>query len=178
MLHRIEAGSDQSASELLPLVYTELRHLAAAKLAHEPPGQTLQPTALVHAAWLRLVSADQQTWQNRGHFFAAAAEAMRRILVENARRKRQLKRGGNWQRIDFAELDLPAASPDDKLLLVDEALTELESAAPLAAEVVKLLYYVGLKHAEAAQALNTSERTVRRHWAYAKVWLYQRMRPG
>ena len=162
--------------DLLPLVDEELRRLAASRLANEPQGQTLQATALVHEAWLRLVSAEHQTWQNRGHFFAAAAEAMRRILVENARRKKQLKRGGQWQRIDWEGLDLAGLEPEERMLAVDEALEELAQMSQVEAEVVKLHFFVGLEHKEIAALLQISERTVYRYWDFAKAWLYQRLR--
>jgi RNA polymerase sigma factor (TIGR02999 family) len=173
LLRGLQEGGTEGASELMPLIYQELRRLAAWKMAREPAGQTLQPTALVHEAWLRLVSSEHQNWQNRRHFLGAAAEAMRRILVENARRKRQAKRGGTWQRIELAGLDLPQVTPEDKDLLVNEALEEFTRLAPIEAEVVKLHYYVGLSHAETAQLLGLSERTVKRHWAFARVWLYR-----
>jgi RNA polymerase sigma factor (TIGR02999 family) len=176
MLSRIKPEDPQSSEVLLPLVYAELRRLAAFKMANEQPGQTLQATALVHEAWLRLVSSEQQNWQNRAHFFGAAAEAMRRILVENARRKHQLKRGGKWQRVNWEGLDLPGLEPDDRILAVDEALTELAKEGPLEAEVVKLRFFAGLEHAEIAAILKLSERTVHRYWSFAKVWLYERLR--
>jgi RNA polymerase sigma factor (TIGR02999 family) len=173
LLARLKPGDPNSSEELLPLVYQELRRLAAARMANEHPGQTLQATALVHEAWLRVTSSEPQRWDNRGHFFAAAAEAMRRILVENARRKRQLKRGGNWRRIDWEGFDLPGLEPDDRVLAVDEALTELARVGPVEAEVVKLRFFAGLEHAEIAVLLDLSERTVHRYWAFSKVWLYQ-----
>ncbi|HYG36247.1 MAG TPA: sigma-70 family RNA polymerase sigma factor [Clostridia bacterium] len=175
ILASLNPDDPRSSEELLPLVYQELRRLAAARMAQEPPGQTLQATALVHEAWLRLVSSEQRSWQNRGHFFGAAAEAMRRILVENARRKRQLKRGGNWHRVDWEGLEIPELGPDDRLLAIDEALDELTKVGPVEAEVVKLHFFVGLEHAEIAALLNLSERTVHRYWAFAKVWLFQRL---
>lgn len=161
----------RNATELLPLVYQELRRFAAAKLSRELPGQTLQATALVHEAWLRLHCSEQQSWQNRAHFFSAAAEAMRRILVEAARRKHQLKRGGQWRRVEWDSLDLPAMSQDDRVLAVDEALDELAQVSPVEAEVVKLRFFAGLEHTEIATVLKLSERTVHRYWAFAKVWL-------
>jgi RNA polymerase sigma factor (TIGR02999 family) len=173
LLNEVTAGKGQAASELLPVVYEELRRLAAAKMAREPPGQTLQATALVHEAWLRLVAPGSQTWQNRAHFFGAAAEAMRRILVENARRKRQLKRGGQWERVELKESQLSGASVDDKILLVDEALAALAKEDPVEVKVVELHYFVGLNHREIAEVLGVSERTVKRYWAYARVWLYR-----
>lgn len=176
ILAGLGAGHSGAASELLPLVYDELRHLAASKLAREKPGQTLQATALVHEAWLRLVNSEQQNWQNRSYFFAAAAEAMRRILVESARRKCQLKRGGQYIKVDLEGIDLPAVPPDEQTLLVDEALQALAKEDPVEAEVVKLHFFVGLKHAEIAEVLGLSERTVKRYWAFAKVWLFQHIR--
>ena len=173
VLEAVGAGDDKAAEKLLPLVYEELRRLAAAKMAQQPPGQTLQATALVHEAYLRLVGADRQDWADRHHFFAAAAEAMRHILVDAARRKQCAKHGGQQQRLDVDQLDIAAAAADDKLLLVNEALEKLALEDPLRAEVVKLRYFVGLTHAESAQVLNLSEKTVRRHWDFARVWLYQ-----
>jgi RNA polymerase sigma factor (TIGR02999 family) len=172
VLEAVGAGDDKAAEKLLPLVYEELRHLAAARMAQQPPGQTLQATALVHEAYLRLVGADRQDWADRHHFFAAAAEAMRHILVDAARRKQCAKHGGRQQRLDVDQLDI-ATAVDDKLLLVNEALEKLALEDPLRAEVVKLRYFVGLTHAESAQVLNLSEKTVRRHWDFARVWLYQ-----
>jgi RNA polymerase sigma factor (TIGR02999 family) len=174
-LRALEAGDAHASEELLPLVYDELRRLAAWKMALESPGHTLQATALVHEAWLRLVGSEPQRWQNRAHFLGAAAEAMRRILVESARRKRQLKRGGQWQRIPLEGLDLPAVAPDDKVLLVHEALEELAKLDPVEAQVVKLHYFAGLNHAEIGELLGLSERTVKRYWSYAKVWLYRQI---
>lgn len=175
LLNALSAGQAQAAEEILPLVYQELRRLAAWKMAHEPAGQTLQPTALVHEAWLRLVSRDHQNWQNRNHFMAAASEAMRRILVDQARRKQQVKRGGDWLRVDWEGLDLAEVTPDEKILLVHEALDELARLAPKEAEVVKLHVFVGLDQMEIAQILNLSQRTVKRYWAFAKVWLFRYM---
>jgi len=176
LLATLQPGDPQSASALLTLLYDELRRLALAKMANEAPGQTLQATALVHEAWLRLVSAEHQNWQNRAHFFGAAAEAMRRILVENARRKRQLKRGGKWQRIEWEGLDIPGLEPDDRVLAVDEALEELARMSPAEAEVVKLRFFGGLEYSEIAVLLKLSERTVHRYWSFAKVWLYEYLR--
>src|SRR5262249_55083616 len=154
ILSAIERGDEQAAGQLLPLVYDELRKLAAQKLAHEKPGQTLQATALVHEAYLRLVGTDAaQPWDGRGHFFAAAAEAMRRILVERARRKRSLKRGGDAVRADLKEVDIAAPEADDEILAIDEALTGLAAADPRAAELVKLRYFAGLSLPEAARTL-------------------------
>ena len=173
ILEAIEQGDSKAADALLPLVYQELRRLAAQKMAQQPPGQTLQATALVHEAYLRLVASENQSWDHRGHFFAAAAEAMRHILVDNARRKQRAKHGGTMQRLDLDEIEIAAEPDDEKLLLVHEALDKLAADDPVKAEVVKLHYFVGLTHAETAQVLNLSEKTVRRHWNFARVWLYQ-----
>jgi RNA polymerase sigma factor (TIGR02999 family) len=176
LLSAIHAGDPHAADRLLPLVYAELRRLAAGKLAHERPGQTLQPTALVHEAYLRLVDVEQaQHWNGRGHFFAAAAEAMRRILVEQARRKRRLRHGGGRQRIDLDRAEPSAEGPDEELLALDEALGRLAAEEPAAAAVVKLRYFAGLTAEETAEALGVSVRTVNRHWAFARAWLYQRL---
>lgn len=171
------AGDDpHAAAEILPLVYAELRKLAAHKMAHEASGHTLQATALVHEAWLRLVPADHQSFQNRGHFFAAAAESMRRILIEHARKKSRLKRGGDQARLNLDDLDLAAAPPDDKLLLVDEALKQLEREAPDKARIVVLKFFGGLTNQQVAEILQVTERTVERQWAFAKAWLFQNIR--
>jgi RNA polymerase sigma factor (TIGR02999 family) len=163
----------KAAEELLPRVYAELRRLAAAKMAHQPPGHTLQPTALVHEAYLRLAKSGCGEWANRAHFFAAAAEAMRQILVESARRKRALRHGGGQQRVEVEEQPIAVEVEDEKILEVNEALELLRLHDPTKAEVVKLRYFVGLNHAEIAEVLGVSEKTVQRYWAYAKVWLYQ-----
>ena len=176
ILDAIEKGDPKAAEELLPLVYEELRRLARAKMAQQPPGQTLQATALVHEAWLRLVHSDRPRWQGRTHFFAAAAEAMRHILVDAARRKQRVKHGGSQQRVDANEVEISAGTDDEKLLLVHEALEKLALEDPLRAEVVKLHFFVGLTHAEAAEVLHLSEKTVRRHWNFARVLLYQTIR--
>jgi len=173
LLEAVGAGEQPAAEELLPLVYDELRRLAAAKMAKEAPGQTLQPTALVHEAWLRLIGVEEAHFQNRGHFFAAAAEAMRRILVERARRKQRVRHGGALERVNANEVDLATDVPDDKLLQVHEVLDELEQEDRLQAQVVKLRFFVGLNTGEVARALGMSERTVRYRWAHAKAWLYQ-----
>jgi RNA polymerase sigma factor (TIGR02999 family) len=173
ILHAIEQGDPQAASQLLPLVYDELRQLAAHRLAHQTPGQTLQPTALVHEAYLRLVDDPEgHDWDSRGHFFAAAAEAMRRILVENARRKGRRKRGGGRARLDLGaaeEVAVPEVRED--LLALDEALTKLASVDPQAAQLVQLRYFAGLPIPEAARALGVSPRTADRLWAFARAWL-------
>jgi RNA polymerase sigma factor (TIGR02999 family) len=174
ILSALAQGDPQAGSRLLPLVYDELRKLAAQKLAHETPGQTLQPTALVHEAYLRLVGAEPEThWENRGHFFAAAAEAMRRILVENARRKQCQKHGGGVarQELDPDQITAPAIRED--LLALDEALTKLAAANPQAAQLVQLRYFAGLSIPEAAQTLGIAPRSADRIWAYARAWLHQ-----
>jgi RNA polymerase sigma factor (TIGR02999 family) len=172
ILAAIEQGDPRVAAQLLPLVYSELRRLAAQKLAHEGPGQTLQATALVHEAYLRLVDVDQaQDWNSRGHFFAAAAEAMRRILVENARRRGRLKHGGTRVRTDFLDADLSIQSPPDEVLAIDEVLERLGAEDSHAAELVKLRYFAGLSVEEAAEALGLSRATAYRHWTYARAWV-------
>ena len=176
ILNAAQPGKGVAAQELLPLVYQELRRLAASKLAGERPGQTLQPTALVHEAWLRLGGAGGGPWQNRGHFFAAAAEAMRRILVENARRKQRLKRGGQLQRVDIENIELPAPMPDEELLALDEALKALAEAEPRATQIVNLCFFVGLTQAQAAKELGLSVATVERSWAFARAWLFREIR--
>jgi RNA polymerase sigma factor (TIGR02999 family) len=173
ILESIEHGDPKAADELLPLVYGELRRLAAAKMAREPPGQTLQPTALVHEAWLRLGADAQPNWQNRSHFLAAAAEAMRRILVESARRKLRLKRGGRQERVELEESAIAAPAEDEKILQVHEALNTLATEDPQKAEIVKLRFFVGLGHDEIAALLGVNEKTVRRHWEVAKVRLFE-----
>jgi RNA polymerase sigma factor (TIGR02999 family) len=176
ILDRVQQGEAQAADELLPLVYEELRKLAASKMAHEAAGQTLQPTALVHEAWLRLAGDGNQQWNSRGHFFAAAAEAMRRILVENARRKRALRHGGGQERVDLSEVE-PAAEPsDERVLEVHEALDELARLDPRQAEVVKLRYFLGMKVDEIATLQRVSEKTVQRQWTHARVWLFEHIR--
>ena len=175
ILDRVDQGDPKAASELLPLVYEHLRQLAAHKMANEAAGHTLQPTALVHEAWLRLVGAENQRWENRAHFFAAAAEAMRRILVESARRKRRLKRGGEMERVNVDEVDLPLPMPDEELLALDEALERLVAFNARAAELVKLCFFVGLTQEQAARELNVSISTAERLWAFARAWLYQEM---
>jgi RNA polymerase sigma factor (TIGR02999 family) len=178
LLNAIEQGDPHAASQLLPLVYDELRQLAAQRLAQEPPGQTLQPTALVHEAYLRLVGEGKPRWDSRGHFFAAAAEAMRRILVDQARRRAAQKRGGGVRRVPWDDQFAVAEHPDDDLLALDEALGELEQHDPQAAGLVKLRYFSGLSHQEAAEALGISRRVADRLWAVAKAWLYQRLHQG
>jgi RNA polymerase sigma factor (TIGR02999 family) len=177
ILKAIEQGDPHGAGQLLPLVYEELRRLAAARLASEKPGQTLQPTALVHEAYLRLVGAgDDPFWENRRHFFAAAAEAMRRILVENVRRKRRLKRGGGMQRVDLQQVEAPTADRPDDLQAIGEALDLLAKEDPKKAELVKLRFFAGLSVEDAARCLGVSRATADRYWAYARAWLYDRTR--
>jgi RNA polymerase sigma factor (TIGR02999 family) len=176
ILSAIEQGDPHAAGQLLPLVYDELRALAAQKLAQEKPGQTLQATALVHEAYVRLVGQDSaQQWANRGHFFAAAAEAMRRILVENARRKRGPKHGGGRARQDLDGLELAAPPLNEDLLALDEALSRLTEKDPVKAELVKLRHFAGLTIEEAAKALGVSMTTANRYWAYARAWLHQQI---
>jgi RNA polymerase sigma factor (TIGR02999 family) len=172
LIDAAEAGDPQAAAELLPLVYDELRKLAAARMAEERPGQTLTATALVHEAYLRLLGSEPpQGWHGRGHFFAAAAKAMRRILVEAARGKGRAKRGGDWQRVDFEELDPATSVSPDQLVALDDALRSLAALDRLAGELVKLRYFAGLALDQAAAALNISTATAYRHWAYARAWL-------
>jgi RNA polymerase sigma factor (TIGR02999 family) len=176
ILDRVQQGEVKAAAELLPLVYTELRKLAAHKMASQSPGQTLQPTALVHEAFLRLTGGQRDRWQGQVHFFRAAAEAMQHILIENARRKSRWKRGGRLERVELEEIDLAAESPPDTLLVVDEALERLAQEDEPKAELVKLRFYVGLTNAEAAQVLGLSEATVKRYWEYARAWLLEEIR--
>jgi RNA polymerase sigma factor (TIGR02999 family) len=172
ILQALRQGDAKAAEDLLSAVYGELRRLAAHKMAPEAPGQTLQPTALVHEAWLRLGADAQPPWQNRAHFFAAAAEAMRRILVERARQRAALKRGGGAERVGLDELEIPMpVADDDRLLAVDEALERLAAHHPRQAELVKLRYFVGMTFEEAASVLNISVRTAKAWWAYARAWL-------
>ena len=176
ILQAVSAGDAHAAEELLPLVYDELRHLAAARMARESPGQTLQATALVHEAWLRLIGPNEIHWNGRGHFFGAAAEAMRRILLERARKKARLRHGGRLQRVDLDHVTLATQDSDDVIVAVNEALEKLAAEAPQKAEIVKLRYFAGLEHAEIAEVLGVSEPTVRRHWAYARSWLYAELK--
>jgi len=172
ILAAVGAGDKHAAEELLPLVYDELRRLAAARMAQESPGQTLQATALVHEAWLRLVGGDQSLWNSRGHFFGAAAEAMRRILVERARKKARVRHGGHLERVCLDQVTVATQDGDDVIVMMHEALEKLAAESPQKAEIVKLRYFGGLEHAEIAEVLGLSEPTVRRHWAYARSWLY------
>ena len=173
ILDAIQHGDSKAADELLPLIYDELRRLATHKMAYEAPGQTLQPTALVHEAWLRLVGEGDPGWQNRAHFFAAAAEAMRRILIDRARRKLACRRGGGQVRVELKESALEAPADDEKLLQVHDALEVLAAEDPQKAEIVKLRFFGGLSHEEIATVLSVNEKTVRRHWEVAKVRLFQ-----
>lgn len=177
VLQAVGRGEKQASEALLPLVYDELRRLAAARMAREAAGQTLQATALVHEAWLRLAEGGAQLWDNRGHFFGAASEAMRRILIDNARRKAALKHGGQQERIDITEIELADTTPDEKLLLINEALRELEVQHPERARVVVLKFFGGLTNREVAETLNTSERSVDRQWLCARNWLFRKLQP-
>jgi len=176
ILNSIGAGDPKAAEELLPLVYEELRRLAAAKMAQEKPGQTLQATALVHEAWLKLAGSDQQVWQGRSHFFAAAAEAMRRILVDKARRKDSLKRGANTRPVDLQETEIAVSAPPAEVLAVHDALDALVTTDPVSAQVVKLRYFVGMSFGEIADSMQLTERTVFRYWAFARSWLREAIR--
>jgi RNA polymerase sigma factor (TIGR02999 family) len=179
ILGLIEDGDAQAAKSLLPLVYDELRKLAAAKMAQEQPGQTLQATALVHEAYIRLVDVEKaQHWNSRGHFFAAAAEAMRRILIDNARRKASPMHGGDRRRVELSDLCSATEVPAEDLLSIDEALTKLTQANPSKAELVRLRFYAGMSVPEAAKALGVSVATAERHWAYARSWLYCELNSG
>jgi RNA polymerase sigma factor (TIGR02999 family) len=171
ILNATAQGDASGAGELLSLVYEELRRLAAAKMASENPGQTLQPTALVHEAWLRLTNDDKRQWNDRTHFFAAAAEAMRRILVDNARRKHAQRRGGGQQRTAMPEIACAAAENEDQILAVNEALEKFAALDEQKAELVKLRYFVGMTIEEAAEVLGISVATANRHWAFARAWL-------
>ena len=176
ILNAVQQGDPKATEELLPIVYEELRRLAAHKMAGEAHGHTLQATALVHEAWLRLVGSDQQSWQNRAHFFAAAAEAMRRILVDHARRKKSLKRGGDLEREELHDSILVLAAPPDELLAVHEALDQLAREDPPAAELVKLRYFLGMTMQESAAALGMAPRTAELLWTYARAWLRRQIR--
>jgi RNA polymerase sigma factor (TIGR02999 family) len=173
ILTAIERGQAQTSEELLPLVYNELRRMAAHKMASEPAGHTLQPTALVHEAWLKLVDPSAQSWQNRAHFFGAAAEAMRRILIARARRKKAQRRGGGSAHVDVDELEIASPAPDEQLLALSDALDRFAALEPEQAELVKLRYFVGLKIEEAAEVLGISKATAKRWWAYARAWLFE-----
>ena len=172
----LSASGSHAAEELMPLVYEELRRMAAARMAQESSGHTLQPTALVHDAWVRLSAGAGQKWVNRAHFFAAAAEAMRRILIEYARKKARFKRGGHLVRVELDNLDLAAATPDEMVLLVDEALERFKAEDPEKAKIVVMKFFGGLTNQEVAHSLGIVERTVERQWAYAKAWLFRDIR--
>lgn len=172
-LRAIEEGDDRASEELLPLVYDELRRHAGVRMSRESSAHTLQPTALVHEAWLRVVGKGGIRWESRAHFFGAAAEAMRRILIESARRKARIKRGGDMVRVDLSTIDVATASPEEKVLLIDEALEQLKEKDPEQARVVVLKFFMSHTNAEVAEMLSVSERTIERRWAYAKSWLYE-----
>jgi RNA polymerase sigma factor (TIGR02999 family) len=177
LLNSIEKGHAHAADDLLPLVYAELRKLARSKLKQERPGQTLQPTALVHEAFVRLVNDDcRDNWQSRGHFFAAAAEAMRRILVENARRKTRLKHGGGREREELADIAVSEDKTDQRLLALDGVLDQLAAEDPAKAQLVKLRYFAGMNEEEAAAALGISRATAARHWSYARAWIFDALK--
>jgi RNA polymerase sigma factor (TIGR02999 family) len=178
ILSAIEQGDAKAADELLPLVYEELRHLATHKMSKEKPGQTLQATALVHEAYIRLVGSEARGWNSRGHFFAAAAEAMRRILIDNARRKKSLKHGGGQKKIDINDVELAIETPSDDLIALDEALERLTKMDKVKADLVKLRYFAGLTLEQSADLLNLSERTAKRYWAHARAWLYRQVNEG
>jgi RNA polymerase sigma factor (TIGR02999 family) len=176
ILNAIEHGDAKAADELLPLVYEELRKLAAHRMTNEAPGQTLQPTALVHEAWLRLVGSENPKFEGRAHFFGAAAEAMRRILIDRARRKRALRHGGGQQRVNVQDVEISVVAEDDQLLAVNEALDKLAAQDGAKAELVKLRYFVGMTIEQSAQILGISEPTAKRYWAYARAWLYREIK--
>jgi len=178
ILNAIERGDVKATDELLPVVYEELRLLAAQKLAHESPGQTLQATALVHEAYLRLLGDEGQAWENRAHFFAAAAEAMRRILIDNARRKRRLKRGGGQEKVELSAVEPATNGPDDDLIALDEALEKLAQIDKVKADLVKLRFFAGLTGEQAAKVLGLSHNTADRYWAYARSWLHLEITKG
>jgi len=173
ILGEVQRGDPQAADDLLPLVYAELRKLAAYKMAHSAAGHTLQPTALVHEVWLRLVGSDNSTFENRAHFFAAAAEAMRHLLIYNARRKLARRHGGGLQRVDLENVDIAMPADEDHLLAVNDALDQLAARSPIEAQVVKLRFFVGMTAAESAEVLGLSERTIKQYWSHAKSWLYR-----
>ncbi|MHC4558285.1 MAG: sigma-70 family RNA polymerase sigma factor [Planctomycetota bacterium] len=175
ILNAIETGDKRAVDKLILTIYQELRQLATKKLQGEAPGQTLQPTALVHEAYLRLLGDQGQTWKSRTHFFSAAAEAMRRILVDNARRKKSLKRGEKHQRVNLEDADLAIEEPSEDIVALDEALSELAASDKLKADLIKLRYFAGLTIEQAAEALDISLTTAKRHWRYARAWLYSRM---
>jgi RNA polymerase sigma factor (TIGR02999 family) len=173
ILQAIQQGDSAAADQLLPLVYGELRKLAAARMARETPGNTLQPTALVHEAWMRLVGSENPNFDGCAHFFAAAAEAMRRILIDRARRKRAQRHGGDQERVVLQEVDVATEKEDDQLLAVNDALDKLAVQNKVQAELVKLRYFVGMTNAEAAEALGITEASAKHYWIHARTWLYQ-----
>ena len=175
ILEAIQAGQPQAAEELLPMVYDELRRLAAARMAQQPPGQTLQPTALVHEVWLKLAGGKGSSWHDRQHFFRAAAEAMRQILIDRARRKLRARHGGGAEHVDLQELEIAAPAKEEVLLDLDAALGELKAIAPERAEIVNLRFFAGLNEPEIAGILGISERSVQRQWSYARAWLFARI---
>src|SRR5687768_8990668 len=176
ILNTTGPGDARAANELLSLVYEELRRLAASKMTLEAPGQTLQATALVHEAWLRLTNDEKRKWNDRTHFFAAAAESMRRILVDNARRKRAERHGGRQQRVEMSDIASAALEDGDKVLAVNEALEKFAVLDPQKAELVKLRYFVGMTLEQASEALGISERTAKRYWAFARAWLHEEIK--
>ena len=176
LLQSLGQNQDHASAELLPLVYDELRRLAGARMQQEMAGHTLQPTALVHEAWLRMVGESDRTWKNRAHFFAAASECMRRILIESARRKSSLKRGGGQARLNIDDLEIATATPDDKILMIDEALGRLDKEDPEKARVVVMKFFGGMTNQEIAEHLGVTERTVERQWAYARTCLFKIIR--
>ena len=176
IMDAVRRGERRASEELLPLVYEELRRLATIRMAGQASGHTLQPTALVHEAWVRLVEDGARSWENRAHFFGAASEAMRRILVESARRKSRLKHGGGQQRVDFEGLEITQETPDEDILLIDEALEQLKAVDAERAQVVVLKFFGGLTNEEVAQSMGIGERSVARHWAFARTWLFERIR--
>ena len=176
LLTAVQQGDSTAADQLLALLYGELRRLAMSKMAHEAPGQTLQPTALVHEAWLRLVGSKNPKFENRAHFFSAAAEAMRRILIDRARRKLTARHGGSFERVDMDGRDFAAPAPDEQLLAVHEVLDQLAKEHPLQAEVVKLRYFVGMTNEETAEALGVSVATVKNYWTFARTWIFNEIK--
>ena len=175
LLGAMDAGDPKAADELLPLVYDELRRLATAKMAQQPPGQTLQATALVHEAWLKLAGSGSESFRDRQHFFRTAAEAMRQILIDRARRRLRVRHGQNAERVDLDEVEIAAPVKEEILLQLDDALAELKAASPERAEIVTLRFFAGLGESEIASILNLSERTVQRQWSYARAWLFARI---
>jgi len=176
VIEAIQKGDPKAAGELLPLVYGELRKLAAAKMANEAPGNTLQPTALVHEAWMRLVGNENPTFENRAHFFAAAAEAMRRILIDRARHRRAVRHGGGLARVDIENVDLASPDADEQLLAINDALDKLAAQDPTEAELVKLRYFVGMTLEEVAKVLEISPRTAHNYWTHARTWLFHELK--